>query len=79
MKVLKYVINENQVPIIFTVETSHTAIFSKIVSAGFVFIGYDCLNDFFYVKCYGGSTSLGISSRLIDSDIIDKYLNKDSI
>lgn len=75
MKVLKYVINENQMPIIFSIETSHTAIFTKVISAGFVCIDYDCLGDCFHVKCYGESTSLGISSRLVDSDIIDKHLN----
>ncbi len=75
MKILKYVINDAGLPIIFCVDNLHTDILTKVVAAGFVIIDYDWGKEFFFVKCYGGSSSLGISSRIEDSDIVEKHLN----
>jgi hypothetical protein len=75
MKILKYVINDTNLPIIFNEDTSHSVLITNVVSAGFVIIDYDYLNDFYFVKCYGGSSSLRISCRVIDDEIIEKHLN----
>lgn len=75
MKILKYVINDTGLPIIFSVDNLHTDILTKVVAAGFVLIEYDYENEFFFVKCYGESSSLGVSSRVIDTSIVEIHLN----
>jgi hypothetical protein len=75
MRILKYVINDHGLPIIFSMDNLHTDIITKVVAAGYVIISYDSDKEFFFVKCYGESDLLGISSRLIDDEIIEKHLN----
>ncbi len=75
MKILKYVINDTGLPIIFSLDNLHTDILTKVVSAGYVIIDYDWEKEFFFVKCYGESSCLGISSRLKDTSIIEIHLN----
>jgi hypothetical protein len=75
MKILKYVINDTGLPIIFSMDNLHTDILTKVVAAGFVIIDYDWEKEFFFVKCYGGSSCLGISSRAEDTSIIEIHLN----
>lgn len=75
MKILKYVIIETGLPIIFSVDNLHTDILTKVVAAGFVIIDYDWEKEFFFVKCYGGSSCIGISSRAEDTSIIEIHLN----
>ena len=75
MKILKYVINDNHHPIIFTRDYFFSNIIDNVISAGFVIIYYDCDKELFIVKCYGECDTLGISSRSIDNEIIEKHLN----
>jgi hypothetical protein len=75
MKILKYVINDANLPILFCMSISHSAIITKVVSAGYVVIDFDVSKQFFLVKVFGESISLRISSRLIDDEIIEKHLN----
>lgn len=76
MRVLKYIINDKQFPIIFNKETLHSDIYTNAVAAGFVIINFDYTRDCFFVKCYGESCELQVESRPIDSTIIELYLNK---
>jgi hypothetical protein len=75
MKILKYVINDSNLPILFCVSISHSAIITKVISAGYVIIDFDISKQFFLVKVYGQSSSLRILSRLMDDEIIEKHLN----
>lgn len=75
MNISKYVINDAGLPIIFSTDIEYSAILTKVVSAGFVLIEYDYENEFFFVKCYGESSSLGVSSRVIDTSIVEIHLN----
>jgi hypothetical protein len=75
LKILKYVINDDNLPILFCKSFSHSAIITNVVSAGYVIIDFDISKQFFLVKVYGASSSLGISSRLKDDEIIEKHLN----
>lgn len=75
MKILKYVINDAGLPIIFSVDNLHSDILTKVVAAGFLIIDFDWQKEFFFVKCYGESSCLGISSRLEDTSIIEIHLN----
>ena len=40
MKILKYVINDAGLPIIFSMDNLHTDILTKVVAAGFVIIDF---------------------------------------
>ncbi len=75
MKLLKYVINDSSLPILFCMSISHSKIITNVVSAGYVIIDFDISKQFFLVKVYGASSSLRISSRLMDDEIIEKHLN----
>lgn len=75
MKILKYVINDVGQPIIFSVDNLHSDILTNVVSAGFVIIDYNYENEFFFVKCFGASSSLGVTSRVIDDEIIERHIN----
>ncbi len=75
MKIVKYVINESGIPILFEKSIVHCEIVSRVISAGFVIIDYDTLTDQFVVKCYGGSESLKVYSDQNDYLIIRDYLN----
>lgn len=66
----KYLIIDNDIPILLSEASRHTDIVNKkrIISAG-----YFIFNEKF--KCYGESISLGIKSRKEDSDIINMFFN----
>jgi hypothetical protein len=65
----KYVIKNNGEPVIFDSEIQHNTHYTKqdVVSAGFFY----CVKNKY--KCSGKSTSLGVDSRDIDSEILTKY------
>lgn len=75
MKIVKYVIKSNGVPLLFSQSIIHSAAIDKGVSAGFAIINYDLTIDQFKVKCYGGSETLQIWSHEGDCTIIQNYLN----
>jgi len=74
---MKYIIVDNgmnDIPFIFPDSIEHKAFFEMlgrgtIVAAGFVTFSWDG-----GLSCYGNSASLGVSSREIDSTIINKTL-----
>lgn len=76
MKIVKYVIKSDGIPLLFNARIMHSEAIDKGVSAGFAIIDYDVTIDTFKVKCYGGSESLQISSHEKDCAIIQNYLNK---
>jgi hypothetical protein len=76
MKIVKYVIKSDGVPILFNPKILHSEAIDKAVSAGFAIIDYDVIIDTFKVKCYGGSESLQVGSHEEDCTIIQNYLNK---
>jgi hypothetical protein len=53
MKIVKYVIKSDGVPILFNPKILHSEAIDKAVSAGFAIIDYDVIIDTFKVKCYG--------------------------
>ena len=75
MRIVKYVINELGLPILFETNIIHSEMISNVVSAGFAVVDYDALTDQFKVKCYGGSESLRVHSERNDCLVIQNYLN----
>lgn len=76
VKILKYVVSSQNVPILFNSDVSHSYVANQVSSAGFVIVNYDLEKEFFHVKCYGQSLTLGIGSNINDSVLIQNYLNK---
>lgn len=75
MKIVKYVINKDGIPLLFNTTIMHSDIINKGISAGFAIIDYDFTINQFKVKCYGGSETLQILSQEGDCRIIQNYLN----
>lgn len=75
MKILKYIIGETNIPIIFSNEIIHNTVAQKANSAGFLIVKYDKILNKFIAKCYGESSSLNIKSANGDQLIIENYLN----
>jgi hypothetical protein len=76
MNILKYIINEEKIPIIFSEKIMHGAIMQKGIAAGFLILNYDVDSNLFVVKCFGESTSLNLKVSDQDEYIISEYLNK---
>ena len=75
MKIVKYIIKDNGIPILFCPKKVHSDIVNTGVSAGYAIIDYNVTSDEFIVKCFGGSDSLKVSIRHQDCRIIQNYLN----
>nr|WP_315184699.1 hypothetical protein [uncultured Flavobacterium sp.] len=75
MKILKYIINEKKIPILFSTEITHCDVLSKAISAGFLTVKFDTNYNKFLVKCYGESSSLNIKTSNEDESLIENYLN----
>ena len=75
MKILKYIINEKKIPILFSSEITHSDVILKAVSAGFVILRFDIKYKKFLVTCYGESTSLKIKKSSEDEMLIEHFLN----
>ena len=76
MNILKYIINEDHIPIIFSAKIRHQDIMQKGIAAGFLILNYDVDTTVFIVKCFGESTSLNLKVSQYDEQIISDYLNK---
>jgi hypothetical protein len=76
MKIVKYVIKSDGVPILFNPRILHSEAIDKGISAGFAIVDYEVTIDQFKVKCYGCSDSLQLSSHEGDDTIIKNYLNE---
>lgn len=76
MKKLKYIINDRNIPVLFSEEIVHNEVLQKAKSAGFLMIKFDSLKNRFVAKCFGESTSLNIMANVIeDKKIIENFLN----
>ncbi len=76
MNILKYIINEDKVPVIFSAKMMHQDILQKGISAGFLILNYDLDANVFVVKCFGESTSMNLKVSAGDEIVISEYLNK---
>lgn len=77
MKIIKYIINDNNVPVLFSSEIVHNEVLQNIKSAGFLSIRYDRSKHRFYAKCFGESSSLDLVSDIkSDEKIIESFLNE---
>jgi len=76
MNILKYIINEDKIPVIFSAKMMHQEILQKGISAGFLILNYDVDANVFVVKCFGESTSMNLKMSSEDDTIISEYLNK---
>lgn len=75
MKILKYIINEKKIPVLFSTEIIHNEVLLKGHSAGFLILRYDKIKNKFLAKCYGESSSLNIKNTSEDAGLIENYLN----
>lgn len=75
MKIVKYVVKNDGVPLLFSPKITHSDVAKNSISAGFAIISYDLVNNKFIVKCYGYSSSLKIGVNETDFKIIQEYLN----
>ena len=63
MKIVKYIINENGVPILFCQKILHSKVVDRAISAGYAIVHYDLIVEKFIVKCYGNSDSLKLNVK----------------
>ena len=76
MKLIKYIINDNDVPVLFSNDIIHNEVLLKGKSAGFMIIKYNKEDDKFSASCFGESTSLKIGSNAsTDKKIIEDFFN----
>ena len=73
--ILKYIITPDNVPVFFNRSIMHNSVLLNAISAGFVIVSFNFQSNNFLVKCYGGSDSLKINSRIQDETIIRDYLS----
>jgi hypothetical protein len=79
MNILKYIINEENIPIIFSETISHQDILQKGITAGYLILNYEVESNTFYVKCFGQSTTMNLKPSDRDEAIITDYLNSQFI
>lgn len=75
MNILKYIINEDKTPIIFSEKLLHHDIIQTGIAAGYVILNYDVETNLFLVKCFGEGASMNLSVTDQDESIISEYLN----
>lgn len=75
MTILKYIITDKEIPVIFSTEIQHNTVLQTGISAGFLIIIYDKENKKFTSRCFGESSSLNLKSELTDVLVVDNYLN----
>lgn len=75
MNILKYVVNDKKIPIIFSKDITHSEVMSDAISAGFLIVKFDINPQKFVVKCFGESSSLNIKIDDGDKCLIENYLN----
>lgn len=76
-KIIKYVITEDGVPILFSCDMRHADVLKNgSVSAGFLVLRYDVSKAVFLARCFGESSSLKVKSKLeVDQKIIEDFFN----
>lgn len=80
MKILKYVINNDKEPILFSRNIFHNEVCQNSISAGYVILLFNRKLNNFSVNCFGESTTLKLKAAPIeDKKIIDSFLNNSSV
>jgi len=75
MKILKYIINDKKIPIIFSSTILHNEVLQQGESAGFLILRFNKKEHQFSAKCYGESSTLNIVKAAEDENLIEDYLN----
>lgn len=75
MTILKYIITNKDIPVIFSKEIQHNTVLQTGVSAGFLVLSYNKITCKFKAKCFGNSSSLNLVSMSNDVLVIEEYLN----
>jgi hypothetical protein len=75
MKILKYIINKNKIPVIFSAKMTHNEVLQEGLSAGFLILYFKKNDKLFSAKCYGESCSLNLKKSLEDEELIEYFLN----
>jgi ureidoglycolate hydrolase len=76
MKLLKYIINENDIPVLFSRDILHNEVTQSAKSAGFLVIRYDSVQSRFTARCFGESTTLNVAcNSKNDKKIIEDFFN----
>jgi hypothetical protein len=73
MKILKYIINKRNMPIVFSPTILHNEILQEGQSAGYITLKLN--NNLFTVKCFGESSTLKIGIADGDEILIEEFLN----
>jgi hypothetical protein len=77
VKIIKYIINDNNIPVLFSADLTHNEVLQKVKSAGFMIINYNKEEGQFTATCFGESTSLKVTSHAAtDKKIIEDFFNK---
>jgi len=77
LKILKYIICNTNIPVLFSKEIVHDEFSLEVKSAGFLIVSFDVQLNKFKAKCFGESSSLNIKANpLEDEQIIEIYLNE---
>ena len=77
MKILKYIICNSNIPVLFSKDIVHDEFSLDVKSAGFLIVSFDIQLNKFKAKCFGESSSLKLKATpLEDEQIIDVYLNE---
>lgn len=77
MNIVKYIINDKNIPILFSKSFFHNEVLNNGKSAGFAIINQDSATSRFKVRCFGESTTLNIKADPNeDKQIIESYLNE---
>lgn len=77
MQIMKYIISDTNVPVLFSKDLLHNEVIQNVKSAGFLSIKYNTVKKCFTAKCFGESSSLKIASNAAeDKKIIEDFFNK---
>lgn len=79
MNILKYIITDDDLPVIFSSKIQHDTVLQTGISAGFLIASYDIRRNRFSAKCFGESSSLRLRSTSSDVLVIENYLNNNFI
>lgn len=74
---MKYVISNQNEPILFSRNLFHSQITQNAISAGFIIITFDENTKSYNVVCFGESSTLKLKSNSIkDKEVIEAFMNK---
>lgn len=80
LKVLKYVVDMTNTPILFNPNKLHNSVRDEAISAGYLYLRYNQNSgNCFVVGCFGESTTLNVKSNpILDKKLIEEYIKNTS-